>query len=199
MQVERRHASGAFRAILKIDSFSQDAVIPALQADRVFVCTQGLRPCKGEREDCDWIPQVVVRKAGRMADSDFVEYKSNLAFLETVNHLTETIEKVGMNVFATIDHAAGAKEVGMDLPPTVVLIYGHARGGTPVMQAAPAVALDMPLRVLIRETDRGETMIAFHPVRQMLARYAISGELVDRLAKAQQMLVGAIQAAPGNG
>jgi uncharacterized protein (DUF302 family) len=134
-----------------------------------------------------------------MPDSDPVEHKSDLTFLETVDHLVETIEKVGMNVFARIDHAAGAKDVGMILLPSVVLIYGHARGGTPVMQAAPVAALDLPLRVLIRETDRGETMIAFHPARQMLAPHAIPGELVDRLAKSQQLLVGAIQAGPGKG
>jgi uncharacterized protein (DUF302 family) len=132
-----------------------------------------------------------------MPDSDYVEHESKLTFLETVDHLVETIEKVGMNVFAKIDHAAGAKDVGMDLPPSVVLIYGHARGGTPVMQAAPAAALDLPLRVLIRQTSRGETVIAFHPARRMLARYTIPIELIDRLAKAQQLLVGAIQAEPG--
>jgi uncharacterized protein (DUF302 family) len=131
-----------------------------------------------------------------MPDSDYVEHKSDLTFPETVDRLVETIEQVGMNVFAKIDHAAGARDVGMNLPPSVVLIYGHARGGTPVMQAAPAAALDLPLRVLIHETDSGETMIAFHPARQMLARYAIPGELVDRLGKAQQMLVGAIQTGP---
>jgi uncharacterized protein (DUF302 family) len=132
-----------------------------------------------------------------MPDSDYVEHKSDLTFLETVDHLVETIEKVGMNVFARIDHAAGAKDVGMNLPASVVLIYGHARGGTPVMQAAPAAALDLPLRVLIRQTNGGETVIAFHPARRMLARYAIPIELIDRLGKAQQLLVGAIQAAPG--
>ena len=132
-----------------------------------------------------------------MPDSDYVEYESKLTFVETVDHLVETIEKVGMNVFAKIDHAAGAKDVGMDLPPSVVLIYGHARGGTPVMQAAPAAALDLPLRVLIRQTNRGEIVIAFHPARRMLARYTIPIELIDRLAKAQQLLVGAIQAEPG--
>jgi uncharacterized protein (DUF302 family) len=74
-----------------------------------------------------------------------------------------------------------------------VLIYGHARGGTPVMQAAPETALDLPLRVLVREVSGGETVIAFHPVRQMLAGRAIPTELVDRLAKAQQLLVTAVQ------
>jgi uncharacterized protein (DUF302 family) len=132
-----------------------------------------------------------------MPESDYVEHKSDLTFLETVDQLVEAIEKVGMNVFAKIDHAANAKDVGMHLAPSVVLIYGHARGGTPVMQAAPAAALDLPLRVLIRETGNGETVIAFHPARSTLARYTIPGELVDRLAKSQQLLVGAIQAGSG--
>ena len=131
-----------------------------------------------------------------MPDRDYVQHTSSLTFSETVDHLVATIETVGMNVFAKIDHAAGAKDVGMSLPLSVVLIYGHARGGTPVMQAAPAAALDLPLRVLIRETNRGETVIAFHPARQMLAHHSIPGELVDRLAKAQQLLVRAIQASP---
>ena len=131
-----------------------------------------------------------------MPDRDYVQHTSSLTFSETVDHLVATIETVGMNVFAKIDHAAGAKDVGMSLPSSVVLIYGHARGGTPVMQAAPAAALDLPLRVLIRETNRGETVIAFHPARQMLAHHGIPGELVDRLAKAQQLLVRAIQASP---
>lgn len=131
-----------------------------------------------------------------MTEKDYVEHTSSLTFSETVDHLVATVERVGMNVFAKIDHAAGAKDVGMSLPPSVVLIYGHARGSTPVIQAALAAALDLPLRVLIRETDRGEAVIGFHPVRQMRAHHAIAGELVDRLAKAQQLLVGAIQASP---
>jgi uncharacterized protein (DUF302 family) len=134
------------------------------------------------------------RKTESMPDSSYVEYKSDLTFSRTVDHLIETIDDVGMNVFAKIDHAAGAIEVGMHLPPMVVLIYGHARGGTPVMQAAPATALDLPLRVLVREVNGGETVIAFHPVRETLARHHnIPAELVDRLAKAQQLLVTAVQ------
>jgi uncharacterized protein (DUF302 family) len=137
----------------------------------------------------------LIRESKKMSESEYVEHKSSLGFAETVEILVDTIERVGMNVFAQIDHAAGARDVGMHLPPSVLLIYGHARGGTPVMQAAPTAALDLPLRVLIRQTERGETMIAFHPARQMLGRYAIQAELVERLAKAQQLLVGAIQPA----
>ena len=131
-----------------------------------------------------------------MPETDYVEHRSDFTFLQTVEHLAQAIERVGMNIFARIDHAAGAREVGMPLLPSVVLIYGHARGGTPVIQAAPAAALDLPLRVLVRETDRGETVIAFHPARKMLAEHHISGKLLDRLAKSQALLVTAIQDLP---
>jgi uncharacterized protein (DUF302 family) len=61
------------------------------------------------------------------------------------------------------------------------------------MQAAPATALDLPLRVLVREANGGGTVIAFHPAREVLARHNVPAELVDRLAKAQQLLVTAVQ------
>jgi uncharacterized protein (DUF302 family) len=122
----------------------------------------------------------------------YVEHKSSVGFQPTVDRLVAAIEKAGMSVFATIDHAGGAKAVGMSMPPTIVLIYGQARGGTPVMQADPASALDLPLRVLIREDANGDTLIAFHPIQQNLASYKVPGELTERLAKAQQLLVNSI-------
>jgi uncharacterized protein (DUF302 family) len=125
-------------------------------------------------------------------DAGYIERKSSMAFQPTVDRLVGAIEKAGMTVFAKIDHAAGARDAGLSMAPSMVLIYGHARGGTPVMQAAPAAALDLPLRVLVRENDGGETLIAFHPVRKMLEPYNVPGELTDRLAKAEQILVGSI-------
>jgi len=124
--------------------------------------------------------------------ADYVEHKSRANFQSTVDRLVTAIEKAGMSVFASIDHADGAKAVGMSMPSSVVLIYGQARGGTPVMQADPAAALDLPLRVLIREDTNGDTLIAFHPIQQTLARYKVPGELAERLAKAQQLLVNSI-------
>jgi uncharacterized protein (DUF302 family) len=122
----------------------------------------------------------------------YVEHKSSANFQSTVDRLVAAIEKAGMSVFASIDHASGAKAVGMSMPPSVVLIYGQARGGTPVMQTDPAPALDLPLRVLIREDSNGDTLIAFHPIQQTLARYKVPAELAERLAKAQQLLVNSI-------
>jgi uncharacterized protein (DUF302 family) len=120
------------------------------------------------------------------------EQKSSTSFEETVGRLIAAIEKAGMTIFAKIDHSAGAKEVGMTMPPTVVLLYGHARGGTPVMLAAPAAALDLPLRVLVRQTEQGDTVVALRSIEQILAPYAVGAELAERLAKAQQVIFASI-------
>ena len=84
-------------------------------------------------------------------EKPIAEYVSHLAFEPTLERLEQRIEQVGMSVFARIDHAAGAREFGMEMPPTVVLLYGSPRGGTPIMLEVPQAALDLPLRVLVRQ------------------------------------------------
>ncbi|MDE2516081.1 MAG: DUF302 domain-containing protein [Rhodospirillales bacterium] len=95
-------------------------------------------------------------------------------------------------LFARFDHQAGARTAGLDMPPTTVLVYGHAKGGTPIMQAVPQVALDLPLRVLVRQREDGRTVIAFHPIGAMLRRAGVAEALAGRLDPAQQMLVKAL-------
>jgi uncharacterized protein (DUF302 family) len=122
-----------------------------------------------------------------------VQHVSNLAFAPTLERLVQAIETAGMTVFARIDHAAGAREVGMEMPPTVVLLYGHPRGGTPIMLASPQSALDLPLRVLVREETDGRTLVSFHPVAAMLKQAGVPAALAARLEPAQSILIEAIQ------
>jgi uncharacterized protein (DUF302 family) len=122
-----------------------------------------------------------------------VEYVSKLAFAPTLERLVQVIERAGMRVFARIDHAAGAQEVGLEMPPTVVLLYGHARGGTPIMLASPQSALDLPLRVLVREEADGRTLVSYHPVVPMLIQAGVPAALAARLEPAQSILSAAIQ------
>jgi uncharacterized protein (DUF302 family) len=124
--------------------------------------------------------------------SDVTEHLSSLAFLPTIDRLIATMEKAGMTVFARIDHAAGAKEVGMTMPPTVVLLYGNPRGGTPIMLASPLAALDLPLRVLVREDNEGQSLVSFHPIAEVLRRAGVPDELATRLEPAQRVLIDAI-------
>jgi uncharacterized protein (DUF302 family) len=122
---------------------------------------------------------------------DVVEHVSAMDFTTTLARLKAAIEGAGMTVFAAIDHAAGAASVGLAMPPTTVLLYGNPKGGTPLMLAAPQVALDLPLRVLVREDADGTTRVSFHPV-VLLEKAGVPAELAARLEPAQRLLVAAI-------
>ena len=121
-----------------------------------------------------------------------VEHGSTLGFNETVERLTGAITGAGMTVFARIDHAANARDVGMTMPPATVLIYGNPKGGTPVMLEAPLAALDLPLRVLVRQREDGTSVIAFHSVSEMLESLGAPPDVAARLEPAQRMLISAV-------
>lgn len=121
------------------------------------------------------------------------ELISLLSFDTTLARITAAIEGAGMNVFAVIDHAANARQVGLTMLPATVLIYGNAKGGTPIMQAVPEVALDLPLRVLVRQDADGRTLVLFHPAEPMLRQAGVPDALATRLDPAQHLLIAAIQ------
>jgi uncharacterized protein (DUF302 family) len=130
--------------------------------------------------------------------SDPVQIASTFTFEETVSRLVRAIETAGMTTFAQIDHAAGARAAGLEMPSAMVLIYGHARGGTPIMVSTPVAALDLPLRVLIFDDGTGQTMVAFHPVSAMLQSLGVPEELAKRLEPAQHLLQQAVGAMEGS-
>ena len=121
-----------------------------------------------------------------------VEHASSLPFNDTVERLVQVMTGAGMTIFARIDHAANARGAGMTMPPATVLIYGNAKGGTPVMLAAPLAALDLPLRVLVREREDGTAAIAFHPVAAVLRRAGAPEDAAARLEPAQRMLLALV-------
>ncbi len=123
-----------------------------------------------------------------------VEHPSPVGFEQTLERLTKAIERAGMTIFARIDHAAGARDVGLAMPPTVVLIYGNPRGGTPIMAVAPVAALDLPLRVLIREDADGRTSIAFHRIASVLTAAGVPSDLAHALDPAQDVVLEQVRA-----
>lgn len=122
-----------------------------------------------------------------------VEHASHLPFAATLQRLEQAIEVAGMTEFARIDHAAGARSAGMAMPPAVVLFYGDPGGGTPIMLGAPRAALDLPLRVLVREDAGGLTTISFYPITSLLQASRVPDELAARLEPAQRLLVDALR------
>lgn len=100
---------------------------------------------------------------------------------ETVAALSALVTSKGMKLFAVIDHSGEASAVGLDLRDTKVVIFGSPQAGTPVMQAAPLTALDLPLKVLIW-SDEGQTKVSYTSPATLAARYQLADELAARLA-----------------
>ena len=121
-------------------------------------------------------------------DATYVEIASPDDFTRTLQRLEQTIEAAGLTIFARIDHAAAARGVGLTMPATTVLVYGNPRGGTPVMLAGPHLALDLPLRVLVREGGSGQVFIGWHPIAAVLKGADVADDLVAGLAGAQTLL-----------
>src|ERR1700676_5392653 len=86
---------------------------------------------------------------------------SHATFEETLERLREAIAERGLTLFAEIDHAGNARAAGLEMPPSTVLIFGSARAGTPLMLKAPDMALELPLRVLVRDDGRGGAVLAY--------------------------------------
>lgn len=111
---------------------------------------------------------------GHASDDALVVKSSRSSVFETVEKLTAAIEQAGAKVFATVDHAAGAKTVGSNLEPTVLVIFGNPRIGTPIIEADRRAGLDLPVRVLIWEED-GATRIGYENPQSLKARFGIEG------------------------
>ena len=105
--------------------------------------------------------------------------RSNFSPKETMDRLQAEIRAQGMTVFARIEHAAGAAEVGLTLPPTELIIFGNARGGTPLMQAAQTVGIDLPLKALVWEDASGTTWLSYNEPSWIAQRHGVANaELV---------------------
>jgi uncharacterized protein (DUF302 family) len=99
----------------------------------------------------------------------------------TVSRLTEILTEKGIKIFAVIDQSERAREVGLRLRETTLVIFGNPAGGTPVMDAVPLAALDLPLKVLIWEED-GQANVSYYAPAAIAARYGLSAELAAKLA-----------------
>jgi uncharacterized protein (DUF302 family) len=104
---------------------------------------------------------------------------SNFGPKETMDRLEAEIRSKGLAIFAKIDHAAGAAEVGLTLRPTELIIFGNARGGTPLMQLVQTVGIDLPLKALVWEDAAGKTWISYNQPHWIAQRHGIAdAELV---------------------
>ncbi|MGA7805633.1 DUF302 domain-containing protein [Bradyrhizobium sp.] len=114
---------------------------------------------------------------------------------ETIDRLEAAVNAKGMTVFARIDHAAGAAAAGLSLRPTEVLIFGNAKGGTPLMQAAQTIGIDLPLKALVWQDETGATWLSYNDPVWLAKRHLLSGETEKVASNLATALHGLAQAA----
>src|SRR5947209_18104118 len=129
---------------------------------------------------------------GDPADTDLVTLPSAHGATETVERLKVLLAQKGIEVFAHIDHAAGASKVGLPLRPTQVLIFGNPKAGTPLMQARQTVGLDLPLRALVWEDEAGKVWLTYRRGGELARRHHVAGhdEAVEALDDGLAALAG---------
>jgi uncharacterized protein (DUF302 family) len=110
-----------------------------------------------------------------MAAQGLTTLKSSHGPQDTMNRLEAAVTSRGMTVFARIDHSAGAAAAGLSLNPTELLIFGNARGGTPLMQTVQTIGIDLPLKALVWQDASGSTWLSYDDPAWLARRHGLSG------------------------
>jgi uncharacterized protein (DUF302 family) len=114
---------------------------------------------------------------------------------ETMDRLEAEVKAKGLSVFARVDHAAGAKEVGMALRPTELLIFGNARGGTPLIQALQTTGIDLPLKALVFEDANGKVWLSYNEPAWIAQRHGDASKVSEATGRLAGVLAALAKAA----
>lgn len=108
------------------------------------------------------------------AESGIVTRSSPHTFGQTLERIESVLAAKGATVFARIDHRAEARKVGLEMPPATLLIFGNSKVGTPLMNAAPLLAIDLPLKVLVSQARDGAVSVSFNSAASLASRHGLS-------------------------
>jgi len=122
-----------------------------------------------------------------------VDKLSHQSVEETVERLKRVLQSKGVTLFAIVDHSGEAENVGMKMRPTKLLIFGSPKAGTPLMQAAPSVAIDLPLKILVWEDVQGKVWVSYNSPAYLQQRHGIPPELVQNIAVAETLVAKATE------
>jgi uncharacterized protein (DUF302 family) len=111
-----------------------------------------------------------------------VTRSSNHSVDQTVDRLKQILESKGVTLFALIDHSGEAEKVGMKMPPTKLAIFGSPKAGTPLMLAAPSIAIDLPLKILVWEDGQGKVWLSYNTAEYLKDRHGLPQELLQNIA-----------------
>lgn len=122
-----------------------------------------------------------------------VQVGSRYSMEETVRRLQAAFAEKGLQVFALVDHSGEAEKVGLKMRPTKLLVFGSPKGGTPLMVAAPSLAIDLPLKVLVAEDAAGKVSVTYNDPQYLKERHGVPEELIKNLAGAGGVIARAVE------
>jgi len=125
--------------------------------------------------------------------SGLIQIASRFSFEETVRRLQAALVEKGLQVFAAVDHSGEAEKVGLKMPPTKVLIFGSPKAGTPLMVAAPSLAIDLPLKALVAEDAQKKVTVTYNDPEYLRERHGFPVELTKNLAGAGALIAKAVE------
>jgi uncharacterized protein (DUF302 family) len=115
-------------------------------------------------------------------EAGIVSIPSNHSVDETVDRLKNILRSKEITLFVLIDHSGEAAKVGMKMPPTKLLIFGNPKGGTPLMLAAPSIALDLPLKILISADAQGKVWLSYNSPEYLKERHGLPPDLLPNIS-----------------
>jgi uncharacterized protein (DUF302 family) len=126
-------------------------------------------------------------------DNGVVHLDSPYSVPETVTRVLQVLSERGLTLFARIDHSGGAAAVGLEMPPTELLIFGSAKSGTPLMLAAPTLAIDLPLKALAWQDQEGKVRLSFNSADYLQNRHNVPPDLLKNIAGLPSLLEAALR------
>jgi uncharacterized protein (DUF302 family) len=130
------------------------------------------------------------------SDSGIITLPSQHSVDQTVERLQTLLRAKGVTLFALVDHSGEAAKVGMKLPPTKLVIFGNPKAGTPLMLAAPSVAIDLPLKILLWEDAQGRGWLSYNSPAYLQQRHGLPEALLPNIAVVEALARAAGASSP---
>jgi len=122
-----------------------------------------------------------------------VDIRSNDSVDETVDKLKAILHAKGVTLFALVDHSGEAEKVGMKMRPTKLLIFGNPKSGTPLMLAAPSIAIDLPLKLLVWEDAESRVWVSYNSPAYLQQRHNLPADLLGNIAVVESLALNAAE------
>ena len=127
------------------------------------------------------------------SENGLIQVASRYSVDETMKRLQAAFAAKGLQVFAVVDHSGEAEKVGLKMRPTKVVIFGSPKAGTPLMVAAPSLAIDLPLKALVAEDAAGKVSVTYNDAEYLRERHGVPADLIKNLAGAGVVIAKAVE------